>query len=343
MPTPATQIDNGRIKVTINGSKDVMVEGGKSLLAALKEQGIFIRSACGGRGACGLCKVTIEDAGAPLSAELKRLKGDEHASGVRLACQTKVTKPLRIVIPEDRLGVRRYRSELVSLRDLTHDIKELRLKLIEPAEIAFTAGQFVQIEVPPRQLTGVPAYRAYSISSDPQNAREIELEIRYVPNGICTTYVHRHLKPGDPVVFNGPHGEFHLRNSQREILFIAGGSGMAPIKSILLEMARTRNPRKTTYFFGAAALRDLFLIEEMRALEGVLPAFHFVPALSAPLPDDRWHGERGLITEVVGRHIPNAADMEAYLCGSPLMINACIAVLKEKGMPGTQIFFDKFA
>lgn len=339
----ATIANYGQVSITVNGSKELTVEGGKPLLASLKDQGIFIPSACGGRGSCGLCKVTIENAAAPLSTELPWLGKDEQASGIRLSCQTKVKKPLRIVIPEELLSVRQYRAEVVSLRDLTHDIKEVRLKLVEPAEITFTAGQFIQLEVPPYELTEEPVYRAYSISSDPESTGEIELEIRYVPNGICTTYVHRHLKTGDQVVLNGPYGEFHLRDTRREILFIAGGSGMAPIKSILLEMARTRNPRKATYFFGAVALRDLFLVEEMKALEGVLPDFHFVPALSAPQPNDQWEGERGLITEVVDRHVPNAADMEAYLCGSPLMIDACIAVLKTKGMPEAQIFYDKFS
>jgi len=262
---------------------------------------------------------------------------------VRLSCQMKVKKELQIGIPEELFSVRQFDAVATSIRDLTYDIKEVRLKLIEPKEIEFTAGQFIQFEVPPYELTNEPIYRAYSVSSDPVSKREIELEIRYVPNGICTTYVHRHLKVGDRVTINGPYGEFHLRDTSRDIIFIAGGSGMAPVKSILHDMVRTRSPRKATYFFGAKAVRDLFLVDEMKALETKLPSFRFIPALSSPAPDDKWGGERGLITEVVDRHIGDARNMEAYLCGSPLMIDACIVVLRKKGTPDSQIFYDKFA
>jgi Na+-transporting NADH:ubiquinone oxidoreductase subunit F len=186
-------------------------------------------------------------------------------------------------------------------------------------------------------------YRAYSISSGPASTGEIELEIRLVPNGICTTYVHRHLKVGDLVTVNGPYGDFHLQPTDREIICIAGGSGMAPIKSILLEMARTRNPRRCRYFFGARSKRDLFLVEQMRELERALPDFRFIPALSQPAPEDAWEGETGLITEVVERHVADASQAEAYLCGSPLMIDACVRTTIAKGLPEANIFYDKFA
>jgi Na+-transporting NADH:ubiquinone oxidoreductase subunit F len=229
------------------------------------------------------------------------------------------------------------------LRDLTHDIKEVRLRLVNPPEIEFVPGQFVQFEVPPYRLTDEPVYRAYSLASDRRRRNEIELEIRYVPSGLCTTYVHQHLRVGDLVTINGPYGDFRLRDSDREIILIAGGSGMAPIKSILADMAHARSPRRTRYFFGAKAVRDLFLVDELKALESLLPDFRFIPALSAPLPGDVWSGERGLVTEVVDRHYERCENMEAYLCGSPLMIDACIEVLKRKGLPELQIFYDKFA
>jgi len=164
-----------------------------------------------------------------------------------------------------------------------------------------------------------------------------------VPNGICTTYVFNHLKVGDAVTINGPYGDFYLRDSDRDIVFVAGGSGMAPIKSILLDMAEKGSTRKATYFFGARARRDLFLVEEMRELEKRLPAFRFVPALSNPAPEDQWNGETGLITDVLGRHFDHLDHHEAYLCGSPGMIDACVKVLKSKGLPEELIFYDKFA
>lgn len=334
----------GECSITVNGRKTLTVPGGRPLLSVLKDQRIFIPSACGGRGSCGLCKVTVlEGGGAVLPTETPWLTPEERKANIRLSCQLKVKRDLSIEIPEELFSVRQYAAQVVGLSDLTYDIKEVRLKLIDPAEIAFTAGQYIQIEVPPYALTDEPVYRAYSIASDPAETGVIELEIRYVPNGICTTYVHKHLKVGDAVTMNGPYGSFGLRPTDREIICVAGGSGMAPIQAMLLEMARVRNPRPCRYFFGAKAKRDLFLVERMRELERVLPNFRFIPALSAPAPGDEWEGETGLITDVVGRHLQDASNAEAYLCGSPLMIDACLPVLRGKGMLEENIFFDKFS
>ncbi len=340
----ATIGNYGECGVTVNGKKKLTVQGGRSLLNALRDNQIFIPSACGGRGSCGLCKVAVlEGAGTVLPTELPWLTPEEQKASIRLSCQVKVKRDLSIRIPEELFSVRQYRTQVVGLSDLTYDIKEVRLKLIEPSAVTFTAGQYIQIEVPPYELTDEPVYRAYSIASAPSETGAIELEIRYVPNGICTTYVHKHLKVGDAVTINGPYGSFCLHPTEREIICIAGGSGMAPIKSLLLEMERTRNARPCRYFFGAKARRDLFMVDRMRELERSLPNFRFIPALSAPEPGDSWDGETGLITEVVGRHVQSAADAEAYLCGSPLMIDACIQVLRAKGMPESNIFFDKFS
>jgi Na+-transporting NADH:ubiquinone oxidoreductase subunit F len=334
----------GPCTITVNGDKKLTVDGGRNLLSTLKEEKIFIPSACGGRGSCGLCKVTLEGAvGEPGATELAWLSPEERKAGVRLSCQLKVKKDLAIRIPPGLLSVKQYAAVVASLRDLTYDIKELRLKLAEPAAIELRAGQFVQLEVPPYELTDEPVYRAYSVSSPPSSRGEIELEVRYVPNGICTTYVHKHLKAGDAVTLNGPYGEFYLRDSGRDVICVAGGSGMAPIKAILLDMAERKSPRKTVYFFGARARKDLFLLDEMKALEGRLPAFAFVPALSAPEPADAWTGEAGLITEVLERRLGDSREAEAYLCGNPFMIDACIKVLGKKGVPADRIYFDKFS
>ena len=344
MVADATVADIGERRVTVNGTKVLTVTGGRPLLSALKERQIFIPSACGGRGSCGLCKVAVlEGAGPLLPTELPWLTPEEIKANVRLACQVKVRRDLSVRIPEELLSVRQYLTRVDGLSDLTHDIKQVTLALLEPPAIDFKAGQYVQLEVPPYALTDEPVYRAYSVSSDPGETGRIELEIRYVPGGICTTYVHKHLKVGDTVTLNGPYGSFGLRPTGREIICIAGGSGMAPIKAILLEMERTKNPRPCRYFFGARARRDLFLTDRMRELETSLPNFRFIPALSAPEPEDAWAGETGLITEVVGRHVADASQAEAYLCGSPLMIDACIQVLRAKGMPESNIFFDKFS
>jgi Na+-transporting NADH:ubiquinone oxidoreductase subunit F len=332
----------GPCTLTINDEKKLVVPGGQDLLSTLKREGLFIPSACGGRGSCGLCKVTVLDGGDPLATEIPWLKPEEIARHVRLACQVRIKHDLRLHLPREWFAIRQFQATVVSIRDLTHDIKELRLRLVDPPEIEFQAGQFIQLEVPPYELTDEPVYRAYSISSPPSNRREIELEIRYVPNGLCTTWVHRHLNVGDPVTFNGPYGQFVLRPGNRPIIAIAGGSGMAPLKAIFLDMAEKGIARSARYFFGARSRRDLFLVEEMKALETRIPGFQFIPALSNPLPEDRWEGETGLITEVAARHVPDASGAEAYLCGSSFLIKAAIAMLTERGMPRERIYFDDF-
>jgi Na+-transporting NADH:ubiquinone oxidoreductase subunit F len=336
--------DYGEVTLHINGDKEIKVEGGSSLLTTLKEQEIFIPSACGGRGSCGLCKLKVTDgAGEILPTETPWLTDDEQKENMRLCCQVKVRSDMHIQIPEEMLSVRQFSATVSSIRDLTYDIKEVSFALNEPSSVDFKAGQFMQLEVPPYELTDEPVYRAYSIASRPSDHNNVELEVRYVPNGICTTYVHKHLKEGDTVTINGPYGEFHRSDTDRDMICIAGGSGMAPVKSILLDMDESNITRNVQYFFGARALRDLFLVEEMRELEKKLPNFTFIPALSEPADEDEWKGDTGLITEVVARHVTEASDKEAYLCGSPFMIDACIKTLTSLGMPEENIFYDKFA
>ncbi|MHC4916169.1 MAG: FAD-binding oxidoreductase, partial [Planctomycetota bacterium] len=331
------------IVATVNGEKELSMEGGKPLLAALKEREVFIPSACGGRGSCGLCKLKIESGGGELlPTELPWLSGEERSGGVRLACQVKVKRPLAIAVPEAVFSVRQFRARVASVRDLTPDIKEVVLDLIDPAEIDFRAGQYVQLEVPPYELTAEPVYRAYSVASPPSRRSRIELMIKYVPGGICTTYVHRYLRAGDEVVLNGPYGEFGLRDSDRDVVMVAGGSGMAPMVSILADMAERGVRRMTRYFFGANAVADLFLTERMREFEAELPDYRFVPVVWRPAENGSWSGERGLVTEALGRAVQSAAECEGYLCGSPAMIDACVEVLRAKGVPEERIFYDKF-
>lgn len=341
----ATIANYGEVKISINGgSKELTVDGGRPLLSTLGAEGIFIPSACGGRGSCGLCKLVVQSgAGEYSPTELPWISEAERKANVRLSCQVKAKRDMQILVPEELFNIKQYETKVASIRDLTYDIKEVTLKLNDSQALDFQAGKYVQFVVPAYELTPDPVYRAYSISSSPARKDQVELEIRLVPNGICTTYVFQHLKVGDSVNINGPYGDFHLRDSDRDILFVAGGSGMAPIKSILLDMVERGIRRKATYFFGARAVRDLFLVEEMRELEKKLPGFKFVPALSNPEPGDNWEGEKGLITEVLSRHFERLDNHEAYLCGSPGMIDASIKVFKAKGLPDEFTFYDKFA
>lgn len=341
----ATIGNYGEVKITVNNDKELVVKGGRPLLGTLMEEGIFIPSACGGRGSCGLCKVKVlEGAGQYLPTELPWISKEEQKENIRLSCQLKVKTDFKIEIPEELFNVREYRTKLVKLRNLTHDIKEVNLELLDGQEIKYTAGQFIQFKVPSYELTDEPVYRAYSMSSVPSDTKHIQLEIRLVPNGICTTYVHNHLKEGDEVIFNGPYGDFYLRDTDAEIICIAGGSGMAPIKSILMDMAEKQNPRRVRYFFGARARRDLFLLEEMKELESKIPNFTFVPVLSNPEEGDDWDGETGWVTDAVDRHMAegDGARSEGYLCGSPGMIDACIKVLTANGIPKEKIYYDNF-
>jgi Na+-transporting NADH:ubiquinone oxidoreductase subunit F len=334
----------GEIKITVNDSKEMVAEGGRPLLSTLMGEKLFIPSACGGRGSCGFCKVKVtSDVGDYLATELPWITDEEKKENVRLSCQIKAKKDLSIWIPEELFNVKEYRTRVEKIRDLTHDIKELTLGLIEPSEISFRAGQYVQFQTPEYELSSESVYRAYSCSSNPSRKDAVELEVRLVPNGICTTYVFQYMKEGDEVTINGPYGDFFLRETERDIVFIAGGSGMAPIKSILSGMVEKGSTRKATYFFGAVSKRDLFLVEEMRELEKKLPNFRYVPALSGPKPEDEWDGDTGLITEVLDRHLTSGENVEAYLCGSPGMIDASIAVLTKKGIPQELIYYDKFA
>lgn len=341
----ATVGNYGDVPLSINGgAKELTVKGGQPLLSALKEAGIFIPSACGGRGSCGLCRLVVEEgAGEYSPTEIPWIPEADRARNIRLSCQVKVKKPMRLRVPEELFNIREYETKVLSIRDLTYDIKQVTLGLAAGAGIPLRAGSFVQFVVPAYEKTPDPVYRAYSVASSPSAKGTVELEIRLVPNGICTTYVFTRLKVGDKVTLNGPYGDFYLRDSARDIVFVAGGSGMAPIKSMLLDMAEKGISRKATYFFGARAVRDLFLVEEMRELEAKLPGFRFVPALSNPLPGDDWKGETGLITDVLARSFGALDNHEAYLCGSPGMIDACVKVLLSKGMPKELVFYDKFA
>ncbi len=337
-------LDYGPCSIDINaGKKNLSASGGGDLLAALAENDIFIPSACGGRGTCAYCKVqVIEGGGAPGPVEAPYLTPDDLRRNVRLACQVRLRNDLKIAIPDELFAVRRYQGHLVRKQPLTHDILELRIELDEPPDIGFQAGQYIQLES--RPYRGREAVtRAYSISSPPSDRKAVETVIRLVPDGICTTWVFDVLAEGDPVVFSGPYGDFRLSESERPCLFIAGGSGMAPIWSMLRDLLEKRNRRPVTYFFGALSQSDLFYLEELRQLERDADWFRFVPALSNEPADSDWSGERGLITEVLGRQVDKAADFEAYLCGSPGMIDASISVLTAGGMPPAQIFYDKFA
>lgn len=335
----------GDCKVTINDEKELVVKGGSSLLASLGSQKIFLPSACGGRGTCAYCKCKVlEGVGPILPTEEPLLSLEERKNNIRLSCQVKVKQDMKIEIPEELFNIKEFKTRVAFIKDLTHDIKLIRFDLIEPNEIKFKAGQYVQLETQPYDGVKEVVQRAYSMCSPAYEKNYVELMIRLVPEGICTTWVFNHLKEGDSVRIIGPMGDFQLHNGEGEIVMIAGGSGMAPMVSLLAEMAKKKETRRATYFFGALTKKDMFYIDEMAEFEKQLPSFKFVPALSAPEPEDKWDGEVGLITQPLERHLKaiDTSKAQGYLCGSPGMINACTTIMKKHGITADRIFFDPF-
>lgn len=335
--------DYGPCSISINDEREFEVKGGRDLLSALNSEKVFIPSACGGRATCGLCKVKVlEGGGLLLPTEEPYLEKDEIEAGIRLACQVRVRSDLKIEIPKELLAVREYVCKCTDITDLTHDMKQFRFELVEPKTIDYVPGQYIQLLTPVYEKSSEEVYRAYSISSDPADKSAIELIIRLVPGGICTTYCFEHLKVGDQVRLNGPYGDFRLSETDAPMVFVAGGSGMAPIKCMLHEMKNTGNKRKAVYYFGANELRELCLVDLMKEFEKELADFRFVAAVHDLKGSAEDGYEKGLVTDVVKRDLQDAGQYEAYLCGSPGMIDATVAVLRELGMAEENVFYDKF-
>jgi len=338
----------GQVKIDINGGKkEVEVAGGSPLLSTLASQGIYLPSACGGRGSCGACKCQVtSDVGPYLPTETPYLDKEEIKDNIRLSCQIKVKGDVDIQIPDALFNVKQIKSRVKSIVDVTHDIKEVTFDL-QGETIEFEAGMYMQIVVPGYGKIKGTTQRAYSISSKPSNKGECELLIRLVPGGIATTYVHEHLQEGQEMELIGPFGDFQRTHDDTIMVCVAGGSGMAPFKSILYDMyEKGETDREVWYFFGARSLRDLFYMKEMQDLEKEWDNFHFVGALSEPQPEDNWTGATGLITDVLDSYMKEKMGdkkKQGFLCGSPGMIDACNNVMTDNGIPLEDIYYDKFA
>jgi len=295
-------VNYGPCKVTINDDRELDIQGGSPLLTVLRDEKIFIPSACGGRGPCGVCKCTVKTGGgAVLPTETPFLTKEELADNVRLSCQVKVRNDIDIQIPEELFNVREYESVCTEIEELTYDMRRFRFELKEPTTVNFTAGQFVQLLCPEYKGSNEEVYRAYSIASDPMQTNLIELIVRRVPNGICTTWCFDILKEGDSVMLNGPYGDFRLSDTNTPMVFVAGGSGMAPFVSILSQMRNTNSKRSVKYFFGGNTTRDLCMADQMKEFEEGLEDFEFIPVVANPEEDAGWSGQIGLVTEAAQR------------------------------------------
>lgn len=332
----------GEKTITINDDKAIVMDGGDTLLSGLIDNEVFLPSACGGKGTCGYCKCKVVSGGGPLlPTETGFVTPEEAAQGIRLSCQLKVKEDLKIEIPSEYLDLKQWETEVVRIDDITPTIKHVFLKLPEGEEINFKPGQYVQILAPEYQGNDEEVYRAYSIASPPSKKHEIELLIGYIPEGIATTYVHQHLKVGDSLNIIGPFGDFFYQDTDKPMVFIGSGTGIAPNLSILRYMQENNIQRPGVFISAGRKLEDLPLQEEFKQIAKDLPNINFVWSVTGAEPGT-WEGPTEWVTDSLRKQIDSTAAMEAYLCGSPRTIEQLVDILEEKGMPEEQIFYDKF-
>ncbi len=372
-------VPSGVAKILINGERTLEVPVGGKLLSALASCGIYLPSACGGKGICGECRAIIEEgAGPPLPPEIDRLGRALIRQGYRLTCEVTVKNDLKLRVPQEVLGVKTWIATVRSNRNLTPLVKELVLDLPEP--MRFKAGQYILLEAPPHHLRfrdfaiderfrvdwdrfdwwryesklARPTTRSYSLANSPEEGNIAMLNVRLalpppdrpnIPPGQVSSYAFS-LKPGQKVKISGPYGEFVVREGG-EMVFVGGGSGMAPLRSMILdELKRKKTQRKMSYWYGARSLRELFYADLFERLTQEYPNFSWQVALSEPRPEDRWEGPVGFIHQVLYerylQHHPAPEDCQYYLCGPPPMIDAVLALLDSLGVEQDSIFFDKF-
>jgi len=329
----------GDCRITLNGEKELVVKGGDTLLACLLDREIIIPCACGGRGTCGYCQIKVSEGGGPvLPSEESCLTREQLINGYRLACQVKVRQDLMAQIPQHWLSVQKYQAEIAFLTPLTSTIKEIVLKLLRPGSITFQPGQYIQIKIPAGRTF---EYRSYSIVSDAKCHDKITLNVRLIEGGVGSTYLHS-LKEGNKVEFVGPYGDFVVKDTNRKMICVAGGVGLAPIKCIIASMLKEGTDREIVLFYGAHRRQDLCYYQEFKTWEERNRDFHFIPAIDVPEPG--WEGEVGLITEVAKRYLRRSKeqDKEAYLCGPFDMMDVAINILVKMGIKEENIGFDKF-
>ena len=337
----------GEVTLDINsGTKRMEVIGGASLLGTLRETGIFVPSACGGRGSCGACKVRVLEGGGPvLPTEAPFLNREERINLIRLSCQLKVRNEISIEIPEEIFNIKAWRARLVEKKLLAPDQMGLRFELLGDEPIRFRAGQYIQLLAPRYGKIKESVFRAYSIASCPTDSFAVDLIIQRVTGGIVSTWVHDYLETGDETEITGPYGDFYVRDTDREIIMIAAGSGMAPIISMLHAMVKRQCDRKAMFFFSARTRDELFHLELMKEFEEKLPNFTFVPTLTRASEEQSggWSGKTGRVTALLPEMIGDRVkDAEAYLCGGSGLVEAAADALIEMGMPAERIHYDKF-
>lgn len=376
-------VASGNVHLVVNDQREIDCPAGGKLLGALAANDIFVSSACGGGGTCAQCIVRVLDGGGDiLPTERTHISNREAREGYRLSCQVAVKQDMKIEVPPEVFETKRWECTVRSNNNVATFIKELVLELPTGEEVDFRAGGYIQIEVPPHELSystfdiaeefhgdwdkfnlwkiqsrvTEPVFRAYSMANYPGEKGIIMLNVRVAtppprapegtPPGKVSSYIFN-LKPGDKVTISGPYGEFYIKDTENEMVYIGGGAGMAPLRSHIFELFRhLKTGRKVSYWYGARSLREMFYEDEFRAIEQEFPNFTFNVALSDPQPEDNWTGYVGFIHQVLLDHYlkdhPAPEDCEYYICGPPLMLSAVTKMLDDLGVEPENIAFDDF-
>jgi Na+-transporting NADH:ubiquinone oxidoreductase subunit F len=378
-------LPQGEVSLVINddASKSLKVQTGGTVLSALASQNVYLPSACGGQGTCAQCKCqVVEGGGDILPTEQAYISRKDQKDFWRLGCQVKIRNDMKIKVPDEIFSIRKWDATVKSNNNVATFIKELVIELPKDDPIHFESGGYIQIDVPAYnnieyknfeieeiyrddwdkfdvwQYTAEnknPIFRAYSMANHPAEGNMIMLNIRIaspppnmpsVPPGIASSYVFN-LKPGDKITVSGPYGDFHIKDTEREMVYIGGGAGMAPLRSHIFHLLKTENTkRKVSFWYGARSVKEMFYDEEFKDLEKQFSNFKYQVALSDPLPNDNWEGPIGFIHQVaLDLYLKNHEDpteCEYYLCGPPMMISAVQKMLWDLGVEEDMIAYDDF-
>jgi Na+-transporting NADH:ubiquinone oxidoreductase subunit F len=378
----ARLVASGDVSISINDQKTVIVPAGGKLLGALSDAGILVSSACGGGGTCAQCLVNVlEGGGDILPTEKAHINKKQAQEGCRLSCQVAVKQDMRVEVPPEAFETKKWKCKVRSNHNVATFIKEFVLELPEGEEVGFKAGGYIQIECPPHVATyknfdiedeyhgdwdkyNIWQYvsnvdetvtRAYSMANYPGEKGIIMLNIRVasppprlpdVPPGKMSSYIFS-LEPGDEATISGPYGEFFIKDTDAEMVYIGGGAGMAPLRSHIYELFKNRKTnRKVSYWYGGRSARELFYEDHFREIEKDFPNFKFNIALSDPQPEDNWDGYTGFIHQVLLenylRDHPAPEDIEYYICGPPMMNAAVFQMLDDLGVEKENIAYDDF-